>query len=136
MLGYQAMFDEDVSEVVYKDVNTGELLSTSFTGALDRVFEDQNPATEVNAVTTRETIYKDAVTGQPLQWPLVAAARKLELAYFESKKVLLKRLRTEAFTRTGRPAISVRWIDTNKGDDDNPNYRSRLVAREIRRRGE
>ena len=83
---------------------------------------------------TREIVHKDAVTGQPLQWPLVAAARKLELEYFEAKKVWLKRPRAEAFTRTGRPAISVRWIDTNKGDDDNPNYRSRLVAREIRRR--
>ncbi len=27
----------------------------------------------------------------------------------------------------------MRWIDINKGDVDNPNYRSRLVAREIKR---
>ena len=27
--------------------------------------------------------------------------------------------------------ISVRWVDINKGDADNPNYRSMLVAREI-----
>ena len=36
----------------------------------------------------------------------------------------------------GKAPISVRWVDVNKGDDDNPNYRSRLVAREIRRFGE
>ena len=27
--------------------------------------------------------------------------------------------------------VSVKWLDTNKGDKDNPNYRSRLVAREF-----
>ena len=27
--------------------------------------------------------------------------------------------------------ISVKWLDTNKGDRDNPNYRSRLVGREF-----
>ena len=37
---------------------------------------------------------------------------------------------------TGRGAISVRWVDTNKGDDICPNIRSRLVARQIRGAGE
>ena len=27
--------------------------------------------------------------------------------------------------------VTVKWLDTNKGDKDNPNYRSRLVAREF-----
>mgnify|MGYP003315960231 CR=1 FL=1 len=31
----------------------------------------------------------------------------------------------------GQKVIGVRWIDINKGDTQNPNYRSRLVAREI-----
>ena len=30
----------------------------------------------------------------------------------------------------------MRWVDTNKGDDDEPNCRSRLVAKDIRKRGE
>ena len=29
--------------------------------------------------------------------------------------------------------ITTRWLDTNKGDEQNPNYRARLVAREIKR---
>ena len=29
--------------------------------------------------------------------------------------------------------IGVRWVDVNKGDKDNPEYRSRLVAKEIKR---
>ena len=36
----------------------------------------------------------------------------------------------------GKAPISVRWVDVSKGHDENPNYRSRLVAREIRRYGE
>ena len=67
---------------------------------------------------------------------LVKAAHKLELEYFDAKEVWEKRPRAKALARTGKAPISVRWIDTNKGDDDTPNYRPRLVAREIRRRGE
>ena len=63
-------------------------------------------------------MYKDAVTGQPLRAPLVVAARKLELEYFASKKVWEKRPHTEAFARTGTRPIIVRWIDVNKGDDE------------------
>ena len=33
----------------------------------------------------------------------------------------------------GVPPISVKWVDTNKGDDQNTLYRSRLVAREIKK---
>ena len=32
--------------------------------------------------------------------------------------------------------MSVKWVDVSKGDDDTPNYRSRLAAREIRRKWE
>ena len=40
----------------------------------------------------------------------------------------------EEFIRvTGKQPIGCRWIDTDKGDDDNPEYRSRLVAKEIKR---
>ena len=31
--------------------------------------------------------------------------------------------------------ISTRWVDVNKGDDKNPVYRSRLVAKEFKRLG-
>ena len=37
----------------------------------------------------------------------------------------------ECYKAIGRAPISVRWIDINKGDVDNPNYRRRLMAREI-----
>ena len=34
---------------------------------------------------------------------------------------------------TGKAPIGCRWIDINKGDDEKPEYRSRLVAKEINR---
>ena len=60
------------------------------------------------------------------------AARTTELEYFNSKGVWRKRPRQEAFARTGRQPISVRWVDVNKGDEENPWYRSRLVARQLK----
>ena len=42
----------------------------------------------------------------------------------------------ECLDRTGRPPVTVRWVDTNKGDDKCPNIRSRFVARQIRGPGQ
>ena len=38
---------------------------------------------------------------------------------------------TECWNKTGQPPIGTRWVDVNKGDDQNPEYRSRLVAQEL-----
>jgi hypothetical protein len=40
-----------------------------------------------------------------------------------------------ALRRTGKPPITVRWVEVNKGDDLDLKIRSRLVAREIRLKG-
>ena len=45
------------------------------------------------------------------------------------KKVPISR----AWDETGKAPIAVRWVDINKGDDVNANYRSRLVAKEIKK---
>ena len=63
-------------------------------------------------------------------------ARKKELDYFHEKQVWEKVPLSEARRVTGRPAITVRWVDVNKADDVNPDIRSRLVARQIRHNGE
>ena len=80
--------------------------------------------------------YKDDLTGQPLPPELVRIARKQELEYFNSKLVWEKRPIAEARRVTGKPPITVRWVDVNKGDNTCPNVRSRLVARQIRQAGE
>ena len=33
----------------------------------------------------------------------------------------------------GAKAVSLRWVDTDRGDAGRPNYRSRLVVREIKK---
>ena len=76
--------------------------------------------------------YRDDTTGQILKDSLVVEARRKELEYFVSKGVWIKRPRAEARKNTGRGPISVRWVDVNKGDDVNPRYRSRLVARQLK----
>ena len=132
--GTQALFEEDVVEYLnaqllqpsYHDALTGEKLSGEEAKSAEKVFNLKN----------QDVTYKDSVTGQPLEPNLVRAARKLEMEYFDSKDVWVRVARAEALARTGNAPITVRWIDTNKGDDDAPNYRSRLVAREIRRKGE
>ena len=76
--------------------------------------------------------YRDELTGQILKDELVKAAREQELSFFYSKRVWLKVPKHVAREKSGRQPISVRWVDVNKGDDLIPNYRSRLVARQIR----
>ena len=83
-----------------------------------------------------EPTYRDDLTGQLLPPDLVRAARAKELEYFNAKEVWLKRPVGEARRVTGKPPISVRWVDVNKGENQCPNIRSRLVARQIRQAGE
>ncbi len=42
----------------------------------------------------------------------------------------------EARVKMGKRPIEVRWVETNKGDDEHPIIRSRLVAMEIRTAGQ
>ena len=38
----------------------------------------------------------------------------------------------ECWERTGKAPIGIKWVDVNKGDEGNLEYRSRLVAKEIK----
>ena len=80
--------------------------------------------------------FMDDLTSLPLVPELCRAARQKEIDYFKSKGVWEIRSIDEAIRRMGRRPISVRWVETNKGDDGHPNIRSRLVAREVRTPGQ
>ena len=125
--GIQPVWEEEVTTTTYRDFETGSLLSVSEYKHMEGVFAAHAKSTEK---------FVDGMTGQPLDPDLVRAARAKELRYFEEKQVWVRRHREEALRRTGKRPITVKWIDVNKGDDESPNYRSRLVAREIRRPGE
>ena len=68
-------------------------------------------------------VYQDAMIGQPLITELVEAARRKELQYFAEKAVWTLRPRAEAYGAMGKPPISVKLVDVNKGDAEKPNYR-------------
>jgi hypothetical protein len=124
--GIQPHFEEDVT-TAYRDMKTGELLNVEEHKHIEKIFM---------AGSGREDSFVDAVSGQAFQASLVRAARATEMKHFDDKKVWEKRPYEEANRRTGKKPITVKWIDVNKGDGENPNYRSRLVAREIRKAGE
>ena len=89
-------------------------------------------ATDIPSGGQPDTPIKDAMSGQILDRSLVTVARTNELEYFLTNNVWLERPRMEARAKTGNPPIPVKWVDANKGDNSPPNYRSRLVARDIR----
>ena len=83
-----------------------------------------------------DKVFRDDLTGQLLDPELVRAARKKELEYFDGEDVWVLRPIDECRRVTGKAPVTVRCVDVNKGDDLNPNVRSRLVARQIRQAGE
>ena len=72
----------------------------------------------------------DDITGMPLDSKKVQDARREEIEYVRQKNVWTKMTRAEAL-RHGYQVIKTRWIDINKGDDKNPVYRSRFVAKDF-----
>ena len=87
--------------------------------AAGRPRESKHIEDSVFAVSRHER-YVDDITGQPLEPELCRRARAEELAFFHSKDVWDLRQVQEAWNKTGRPPISVRWGEVNKDDDQNP----------------
>ena len=74
----------------------------------------------------------DDKSGAWLKHELMAKARREELAYSKYMGVHRKVPLSKCWDAIGKDPISVRWVDINKGDTGNPQYRSRLVAKEFR----
>jgi len=72
----------------------------------------------------------DDVSGEELDPKKVMRARLKELSFVREKGVWRKVKRAEVKAR-GIKIIGARWIDINKGDNINENYRSRYVAKEF-----
>ena len=73
------------------------------------------------------------VSGNPLESSRVRAARREEIDEFKRRGVYTKVPVEECWRVTGRAPIGVRYVDVNKGDHVHPNYRSRLVATDVKR---
>jgi hypothetical protein len=76
--------------------------------------------------------YWDDLSGEELDPSLVMAARSEELKEFVKHNVYNKVPISKCWEATGKAPIGVRWVDVNKGDKIHPEYRSRLVAKEIK----
>ena len=77
--------------------------------------------------------FRDDITGQILRDEWVLEARRKELQYFAEKQVWKRVPRSHA-RKDGTKPVTVRWVEVNKGSEDHPNYRSRLVARQLKAR--
>ena len=62
---------------------------------------------------------------------MVTAAPKEGLQEVHKQKAWRKAFREQTRAR-GKRVIGVGWVDLNKGDDEHPNYRLRLVAKKLR----
>ena len=89
------------------------------------------PPHEEDETTSFDALYKDGeffddVSGAKLDKKMATTARRTEIDFFKARGVYFKR-RREKWMKV----ISTKWLDVNKGDAKNPNYRARLVGREM-----
>ena len=90
--------------------------------------DDELMQVELNALHVKngESWAVDDVNGSVLDPEAVKEARRIELEYFRKMQVYTKVSRSLA---RGKKIIRTRWIDINKGDEANPDMRSRLVGK-------
>ena len=76
----------------------------------------------------------DDVKGGDLPIEEVREARKEEVDYMENRKLWSLKPLKDCWDKTGRDPVSMKWVDTNKGDDHSEDWeiRCRLVARDFK----
>eukprot|EP00973_Karenia_brevis_P050911 7069815-Karenia_brevis.AAC.1 len=75
---------------------------------------------------------EDDVKGGPLDSKKVHQARQVEMQYVWDRGIYAYAPIQQCREETGKGPVGTKWIDTNKGDETNPVYRSRIVATEYR----
>ena len=76
----------------------------------------------------------DDVKGGELPIEKVKEARKEEVTFMESRKLWHLVPEEECWEKTGKSPVSMRWVDTNKGEDLSLEWeiRCRLLARDFK----
>ncbi len=80
--------------------------------------------------------YYDDITGEELDPMKVNEARREEMRQIYKHGVYKKVRREVALAHNVGKPITLRWIDINKGSKELPDYRSRIVARDLRGKDE
>ena len=106
-----------------RDQNVRALLSVNATDGVGEVPEHED-------VGDKWDLAWDDVSGKELDAKEVRKARREEMEYIEKKGVWVKMKRSEALAQ-GYKIVDTRWIDIDKGDEQKPIYRSRLVGKEF-----
>ena len=88
---------------------------------------NKEPICEVN-----QAQFVDSISGEALDTNMVQAARQEEIEFVRRMHLYDKIPIQECWEYTGRKPVGVRWVDVNKGTPEMPNYRSRVVAKEIK----
>ena len=79
----------------------------------------------------------DELSGRWLDVDKVIEARSEDTGYMEKElDMFVPATWEECVKETGRPPISIKWVDVDKGTVQNQIIRSRLVARDFRVKGE
>ena len=122
---------------IFRAVLEGVCRHLSETGEIDVGSIDTGPVPEesTEAETDDVEIY-DSISGALLDPELVKRARAEELIWVKKQEIYTKVPIETCWERTSRAPITLKWVDVNKGDERNPYYRSRLVAREVKRNGQ
>ena len=95
-------------------------------GRLGRLTHHKHKAGDITS-----SLAYDDLTGMKLDAGKVVEARAKEVTYLRGERVYDKIPRHQAL-RGKWKIIRTRWININKGDDQNPVYRSRLVGKEFK----
>jgi len=88
-------------------------------------FHERKEAQEIS-----KALAWDDLTGMRLDAQMVIEARRKEMEYVRKKPVWVKIPRSLAVQK-GWKIVKTRWIDINKGDNETPLYRSRVVGKEF-----
>ena len=80
----------------------------------------------------QDGMFADDVRGGILDAEKAQAARREEADWCRKMGVWVRVPRSEMLAEGGRP-VTLRWVDTDKGDARRSNYRSRLCVREIKK---
>ena len=111
-------------------------------GLRDHLIEDKRRGDEGSLMNTvhdkgfdeRWDEFTDDLSRRPMRSDLVKAAKREEIEIFNQFPVYRKVPLEDAYHFTGKGPIGTRWVDVNKGDDKDPEYRCRFVAKEIQRK--
>ena len=75
-----------------------------------------------------DTEFYDDNTGLPLSKAMATQAHRIEIVFLSRRRGYTPRC-VEKIMKV----LTTRWLDINKGDENNPDYRSRLAGRERER---